>query len=406
MRAHQRHRKKGGERERERDRPVWTFPLCFFRASLLLNLFPQLSALQMNLASPLQASLCCSKLPKLERKRHVNAEAVHKSIIWRVYTPYICIRVIITWIQSWSCCGRWSTGGLWSRPMDPAIQNNGGHWGGPANRQSGLKCVTKMTKSREATWQNPDGWMGTYWRCRACLMGNFLPQFLHWKSFSSVGGLWCRLWRWAARISSLGKLLSHSKQGWSSFFMMSSAEMRRTQLIHPCLLGIINQGNRAPLYPFQQYDCHLCCFHRRLWGPPPPLPPLRPPPCRCPGSLSGVQCPSQCHPQPGKKCSLHPGRRQSSSNHRAHGQKDGEQQRISGAAKNTVRTIYGNEHSIPAETGRCWTRNTPSVYPDWGQRSKSQILKNVGVNFLFLKGRANEINVSFSFSYGILNVHK
>ena len=42
------------------DRPVWTFPLCFFRASLLLNLFPQLSALQMNLASPLHASLCWS----------------------------------------------------------------------------------------------------------------------------------------------------------------------------------------------------------------------------------------------------------------------------------------------------------------------------------------------------------
>lgn len=49
-------------RERRRCQPVWTFPLCFFRASLLLNLLPQLSALQMNLASPLQASLCCSKL--------------------------------------------------------------------------------------------------------------------------------------------------------------------------------------------------------------------------------------------------------------------------------------------------------------------------------------------------------
>ena len=68
----------------------------------------------------------------------------------------------------------------------------------------------------------------THWRCRACLMGNFLPQFLHLKSFSSVQGLWCRLWRWAARISSLGKLLSHSKQGWSSFFITSSVKMWHT----------------------------------------------------------------------------------------------------------------------------------------------------------------------------------
>lgn len=406
MRAHERQR----ERERERDWPVWTFPLCFFRASLLLNLFPQLSALQMNLASPLQASLCCSKLHKLERKHHVthgNAEAVHKCITWRVYYTlylYTCVYNLDSELKL-----LWQMEHWWALEL-PDGSGDSEQWRTLVRAsKSAIRpqmCNKNDQKQRSNLTNSKDGWMRTYWRCRACLMGNFLPQFLHWKSFSSVGGLWCRLWRWAARISSLGKLLSHSKQGWSSFFMMSSAEMRRTQLIHPCLLGIINQGNRAPLYPFQQYDCHLCCFHRRLGWPPPPLPPLCPPPCRCPGSQPGVQCPSQCHPQPGKKCSLHPGRQQSSSNHRANRQKDGEQQRISGAAKNTVRTIYGNEHSIPAETGRCWTRNTPSVYPDWGQRSKSQILKNVDVNFLFLKGRANEINVSFSFSYGILNVHK
>lgn len=78
----------------------------------------------------------------------------------------------------------------------------------------------------------------------------------------------------------------------------------------------------------------------------------------------------------------------------------------SSPAKNTVRTIYGNEHLGPAETGWCWMHYTPSVYPDWGHRSKSQIFKNVGINFLFLKGRPNEINVSFSLNYGILNVHK
>lgn len=49
-------------KKRRRFPPVCTLPLCFFKASLLLNLFPQLSALHMNLASPLHASLCCSKL--------------------------------------------------------------------------------------------------------------------------------------------------------------------------------------------------------------------------------------------------------------------------------------------------------------------------------------------------------
>lgn len=75
-----------------------------------------------------------------------------------------------------------------------------------------------------------DGREKTHWRCRACLMGNFLPQFLHLKSFSSVQGLWCRLCRWAARISSLGKLLSHSRQGWSSFFITSSVEVKSRHL--------------------------------------------------------------------------------------------------------------------------------------------------------------------------------
>lgn len=57
-----------GERKPLRKRPsndsspVWTFSWCLFRASLLFSLFPQLSALHTNLASPRQVSWCCSKL--------------------------------------------------------------------------------------------------------------------------------------------------------------------------------------------------------------------------------------------------------------------------------------------------------------------------------------------------------
>ncbi len=131
--------------------------------------------------------------------------------------------------------------------------------------------------------------------------------------------------------------------------------------------------------------------------------------------LSGALCLSLCHPQPGRKCSLHPKTQQHDHNltitqwlrcHTALAKlhlTNLRRMRLMREA-HTVTTIYGDKHNVLRVELVSPTQQ--SVGPDWGHRSWSQTLKNVVINFLVLKGHANKIKLSFSFNYGILNVHK
>lgn len=146
-------------------------------------------------------------------------------VIWQLHVYlYGFWMMYVTWIQSWSCCGRWSTGGLWSRPMDPVIQNNVGHWQRPKKKSAiRSQICNKMTKNRDVIWQTPrtgggeptgaaePAWWGTschsfctgspspLWGASGVDSGGGLPGSPHWESCSrtaSRGGppsLWWAL---------------------------------------------------------------------------------------------------------------------------------------------------------------------------------------------------------------------
>lgn len=83
-----------------------------------------------------------------DRGRRVNTEAGNRA--WNMAVIYCLWMMYRTWIRSWSCCGRWSTGGLWSPPTHPAIQNNVGHWWEPENQQeiSSHQCTKTWMDGR------------------------------------------------------------------------------------------------------------------------------------------------------------------------------------------------------------------------------------------------------------------
>lgn len=225
------------------DQPVWTLPLCFFRASLLLNLFPQLSDLQMNRPSPLHASLCCSKLSHTNR---IFVQNQHKTL-----SPTNCNAPVIpgettysmqkyTDGEKWALCIRTDTSDCFIsrfgtvRRLQIGVP---GLWTESAVTQDTLMnfwrvfwwswalCTVKNTTNKQdisitthETLCIPWVWVsvcvcGTDWRCRACLTGNSFPQERHLNSLSSVLPLWWKLWRCSANMSSLGKLFSHSRHG-------------------------------------------------------------------------------------------------------------------------------------------------------------------------------------------------
>lgn len=119
---------------------------------MLLNLLPQLSALHINLASPLQASLCCSKLHtqryqrRKEKRKSYELQSNSGATACFTLSCTMVWMMHVTWTLSRMCNGTGSTDGLWSQLMGLVTQNNAKHWG----------RIEKKNKSRMTTTNNQE----------------------------------------------------------------------------------------------------------------------------------------------------------------------------------------------------------------------------------------------------------